>query len=572
LGVVSQMVPMPQGGHMAAVPESEIAPVAEPAAEPAASPPAVEPATEATEVPAAEPTVDPLVDPAAEPTEAPATETAPETPAEAPAPAPDAPAPEALAPEAPAPDAPEGALTPQAAPAEAEPEAANTPEVGSPAAEVPADAAAESVTAMLAPDAAPALPTTEPATSEPATTDPVTAEPAAPETVTTGPVAANLPQAEPATTPPAAPTEIALAPEVLATPEAATAPDLPTALPEAAAPPADPIRPAAALTDASPAAAEPPPLPPLTPEEIAILAPPPEPEPLPEPILDAQPLPAGDVASEPEPLALPEETAILRPVPALVTQSDGVTENRLPRIGDSDPAPAAEAALPDDQPPLQRHARAFDNPSAKPMFALILIDTGGPDVDRAGLAALPFPVSFAIDPAAPDAATAAAIYRAADQEVIMLATGIPQGATASDLAVSFQANAAALPESVAVLDLEEGGFQTDRPLATEVVPVIKDMGRGLITWDKGLNAGDQVARREGLAATMVFRRLDGTGESASTMRRYLDRAAFKAAQDGRVTVVGTTNPDTVKALLEWTVEGRASSVALAPISAVLATP
>ncbi|WP_040672460.1 divergent polysaccharide deacetylase family protein, partial [Rhodobacter ferrooxidans] len=362
---------------------------------------------------------------------------------------------------------------------------------------------------------------------------------------------------------------------------------LPATLAEAVPAPADPLRPTAALTDAGPDAAELPPLPPLTPEEIAILAPPPEPvaepaaepvaepapEPgvLPEPILDAQPLPAGDATSEP--LPMPEQTAILRPVPALETQALDVTANRLPRIGDAEAAPPAETALPDeDQTALQRFARAFENPSAKPMFALILIDTGGPDVDRTGLASLPFPVSFAIDPAARDAATAAAIYRAADQEVIMLATGIPQGATASDLAVSFQANAAALPESVAVLDLEEGGFQTNRPLATEVVPVIKDIGRGLITWDKGLNAGDQVARREGLAACMVFRRLDGAGESVPTMRRYLDRAAFKAAQDGRVTVVGTTNPDTVKALLEWTVEGRAASVALAPISAVLATP
>ena len=52
-------------------------------------------------------------------------------------------------------------------------------------------------------------------------------------------------------------------------------------------------------------------------------------------------------------------------------------------------------------------------------------------------------------------------------------------------------------------------------------------------------------------------------------RRYLDRAAFKAAQEGRVVVQGTTRPETVQALLEWTVEGRAGSVELAPASAVL---
>jgi polysaccharide deacetylase 2 family uncharacterized protein YibQ len=54
------------------------------------------------------------------------------------------------------------------------------------------------------------------------------------------------------------------------------------------------------------------------------------------------------------------------------------------------------------------------------------------------------------------------------------------------------------------------------------------------------------------------------------MRRYLDRAAFKAAQEGTAMVVGTLRPETLAALLEWTIEGRASTIALAPVSAVLA--
>ena len=68
---------------------------------------------------------------------------------------------------------------------------------------------------------------------------------------------------------------------------------------------------------------------------------------------------------------------------------------------------------------------------------------------------------------------------------------------------------------------------------------------------------------------MIFRRLDGGGESKQTIRRYLDRAAFKAAQEGSVVVIGDTRAATVAAILEWTVEGRASSVTLAPLTAVL---
>jgi uncharacterized protein len=154
----------------------------------------------------------------------------------------------------------------------------------------------------------------------------------------------------------------------------------------------------------------------------------------------------------------------------------------------------------------------------------------------------------------------------------MLATGIPAGATASDLEQTFQAHADALPEAVAILDLAEGGFQNDRPLATQVVPILKAQGRALLTYDKGLNAADQVARREDLPAATIFRSLDAEGEDTAVIRRYLDRAAFKAAQDGRVVVLRQIRPETVAALLEWTVEGRAASVALAPASAVVSLP
>jgi polysaccharide deacetylase 2 family uncharacterized protein YibQ len=81
-----------------------------------------------------------------------------------------------------------------------------------------------------------------------------------------------------------------------------------------------------------------------------------------------------------------------------------------------------------------------------------------------------------------------------------------------------------------------------------------------------------VARREGLPAARIFRSLDDDGESIPVIRRYLDRAAFKAAQEGRVVVIGTARPETVAGILEWTIEGRASSVALAPVSAVLQAP
>ncbi|MDP4033074.1 MAG: divergent polysaccharide deacetylase family protein, partial [Pseudorhodobacter sp.] len=195
---------------------------------------------------------------------------------------------------------------------------------------------------------------------------------------------------------------------------------------------------------------------------------------------------------------------------------------------------------------------------------------GGQDgVNRAELAALDLPLSIVIDPLSEGAAERAAIWRAGGQEVVMAGTGIPAGAGPGDLEQSFQVLASRLPESVAVIDPDGRAFQNNRPLAAQVVPILAEQGRGLVTFDQGLNAADQVARREGLAAATIFRSIDGGNEDSPVIRRYLDRAAFKAAQEGRVIVIGTLRPETVAGILEWAVEGRASTVALAPVSAML---
>lgn len=417
----------------------------------------------------------------------------------------------------------------------------------------------------------------------------------------------TLPQ--PTDTPAAAPDLVSpQTPEALSPPAgdsaavAAPASDL-----AAPAIPADPDQPGAPQAETVPVVAGMPELPPLTPEEEALLrqiaeegpgsALPPDLLPaglLPE--VSAEPTPeiAAEAAPEgaetlPAPEALETDPAkqvtvldpagtpsTLAPAPALAGAIDGVKTNRLPRIGDSagaaaDATPSDAASKAADDRPLSKFAQAFDNPEGKPVFAIVLIDDGSDGIDRAALAALPFPVSFALDPTNPKAAEYAAIYRAGGQEVVILAGSLFKGASASDVEVTLGAMAATLPEAVAVMDTPDHAFQGDRPLASLVVPVIGDQGRGVLSWDQGLNAADQVARREAVPSASAFRDLDGGAEAAPVIRRYLDRAAFKAAQEGHVTVVGRTRPDTIAAILEWSVEGRAATVALAPISAVLTT-
>lgn len=347
--------------------------------------------------------------------------------------------------------------------------------------------------------------------------------------------------------PMATPDSSMLAPE---TPQADTG-DLPLQSPVPSVPPLS--------GDRAPAVAEPPP---------AVLLPSSEPllEKAPDPVAPPDTSDGSAISAlDPAPV-LPETPRVIVPDgKPLTDRQDSEAENALPRIGD---APVLAEPLPVSATPLDLFSRPFDNPDAKPLFALVLIDDGTPDLDRETLAALPFPVTFVVDPLSPEVAKIAAVYRNAGQEVMIQTTGMPAGAKAEDIEQNYQAMDMAVPEAVAVLGAA-GLDEDNRALADAVVPILVAQGRGILTMERGLNAVDQAARREGVPQATAFRILDAEGESVPVIRRYLDRAAFRAAQEGSVVVLGSTRPDTIAAILQWNVEGRAASVALAPISAVL---
>lgn len=249
----------------------------------------------------------------------------------------------------------------------------------------------------------------------------------------------------------------------------------------------------------------------------------------------------------------------------------GVRVNRLPSIGVEESA--AEAAATEDAPEgtaFERNAAAFENPEGKPLLGIVLIDSGAEagGLDAAALAELPFTVTVAIDPLRPDATEAAETYRAAGFEVAMLATGIPAGAAPKDVEVTFQNNLAVLPQAMAVIDLPEAVFQNDRRLSQQVVAILQAAGLGLITYDKGLNAADQLAAAAALPHAEVVRVLDEAGEDDITIRRSLDRAAFDAAVSGSAVLVAHSYPTTVASITAWAL-GSGGSVALAPVSAVV---
>ena len=265
-----------------------------------------------------------------------------------------------------------------------------------------------------------------------------------------------------------------------------------------------------------------------------------------------EPLPAMVELLPPPPLT-PEEQALVSPYSP---------EAQLSQAGTK----ASASSL-----PLLQYARPFRNPEHRPLMAILLRDTGLSAQERAEIAALPFAISFILDPAAVDASEAEAAYRAAGQEVIMLASGLPHGASAEDLAQRFRANAERVKQAVAVADLEHGGFQEDRALAAMTVPVIGGQGRGLVTFERGANAADQIARQAHIPSARIYRRLDADGEGPAMIGRALDRAAYRAIQDGRVVVLGETRADTLRVLQDWVASQGAARLALAPLTAVLSS-
>ncbi|MGA1026678.1 MAG: divergent polysaccharide deacetylase family protein [Lutimaribacter sp.] len=289
---------------------------------------------------------------------------------------------------------------------------------------------------------------------------------------------------------------------------------------------------------------------PARPEASTELAPPDQPT-----------APMGEEASTdaalPAPVAqVPAPTAA---APVMVAAAPPAMSSRLPSVGQTPPPPAA----------LDLYASNFENPEAKPLMSIVLIDRGDFTGAVDALANFPYQVSFALDPARPGAAEAMARYRAAGFEVLALAD-IPETATAGDVEASLGAALAALPETVAVLEGDKAGLQGSREISDQVAAILGETGHGLILAPRGLDTARKSATKAGLAAATLFRDFDAKGQDANAVRRFLDQAAFKAGQDGGgIIMVGRTRPETISALILWGLADRAERVALAPVSAVL---
>ncbi|MEM1351254.1 MAG: divergent polysaccharide deacetylase family protein [Pseudomonadota bacterium] len=260
--------------------------------------------------------------------------------------------------------------------------------------------------------------------------------------------------------------------------------------------------------------------------------------------------------------------------------TNDVRVNRLPSLGDDAPAetpevPEAEAVAVEDASPVtpfEQYSAAFEDPDGKPMMAVVLLDQGGDLADPAAgvdaLRGLPSPVSIAVDPLAEDAPARMAAYRAAGFEVLA-AIDLPQGATATDAEVNVSAALNRLSEVMGVLEGTGTGIQSSPVAGRQVADILTQSGHAFVSQNRGLNTAQKLAARQGVPSAIVFRDFDSEGQDEAVIRRFMDQAAFRAARDGNVVMMGRVKPETLAALVSWSLQDRAATVSMAPVSAVL---
>ncbi|RKF15436.1 divergent polysaccharide deacetylase family protein [Roseovarius spongiae] len=297
-------------------------------------------------------------------------------------------------------------------------------------------------------------------------------------------------------------------------------------------------------------------------EEPEAVTEPPEPEAMTEP---PEPDAMGG-AAEAEAETAQEEP----PAKTIGNLAENVATNRLPSVTDTpEELIEAEPEQSESARAIEANAEPFDNPEDKPLMAIILIDDGTSPIGLDALASFPYPLSFAVDASWDGAAEAARKYRDAGFEVLALAD-LPPGARASDTEIAMQTVLDAVPGAVAVIEGTGAGLQSDRAAAEQLAPILLESGHGLVLFPNGLDTARKLISREGVPTGAVFRDFDAKGQDAAVIRRFLDQAAFKAGRrQGKVIMLGRLRADTISALLLWGLQDRASSVAIAPISAVL---
>lgn len=338
-----------------------------------------------------------------------------------------------------------------------------------------------------------------------------------------------------------------------------------------------------------------------------------------EPSVAASEAPAADIAPEPETkvetvveaetersssddIIAEVNTLINEPKPVVSTRlpqmTDDVTEvgaatqdevasdepinNRLPTLADelnAETASKQEAAVeaeapavtqldPNEVGALRAFAADAPTPTDLPKISVILIDAGDLGIATTEIIAQPFPATLAIRTGMSNGQAKLRTYRTAGIEVLTMTDDLPRLADPSDVQVALAAYFDRYRESIGVLDPLDRRIQSNRALLGPVLDGVKTGGFGFVSYEQGLNSAQQEAERRDVPAASIFRILDAELEDSAKIKRYLDRAAFTATQQGHAVVLGHSYRETVDAISSWAKDNE-FNFSFVPVSSIL---
>jgi polysaccharide deacetylase 2 family uncharacterized protein YibQ len=119
-----------------------------------------------------------------------------------------------------------------------------------------------------------------------------------------------------------------------------------------------------------------------------------------------------------------------------------------------------------------------------------------------------------------------------------------------------------------VIERQAGALQQSRDVMLHVPEVLNRTGHGLVVYEKGLNT---LAKEAGTPVATIYRDLDGADQNERTIRRFLDGAAFRAANSPSepIVVLARLRPETMSAILIWALQDRAQKTAVVSVSQLM---
>lgn len=219
---------------------------------------------------------------------------------------------------------------------------------------------------------------------------------------------------------------------------------------------------------------------------------------------------------------------------------------------------------------IDLYARDGVSDEDKPKLSIVLLTDQLNAIDPNLVQALPIPVTFAVDPVSPSADALLLSLRELEQEAVILAD-LPPEAVVQDVDVALTALVDLLPQTIGVIERQAGALQQSRDVMLHVPEVLNRTGHGLVVYEKGLNTLAKEAVKAGTPVSTIYRDLDGADQNERTIRRFLDGAAFRAANSPSepIVVLARLRPETMSAILIWALQDRAQKTAVVPVSQLM---